>query len=105
MKKNCIYQFYQLEVTVRLFLTVETYTLIHDFTATRKRFYKKTGILRSEGKFEITLDQRKLKTPKGDLFTVESEPLALAVASEWDAQRDVIVQSKMHLVRFVVLFH
>lgn len=71
---------------------------MNTFLATRKRFYKNTGILRSEGKFEITLDQRKLKTPKGNLFTVESEPLALAVATEWDSQKNNIIQSKMHLV-------
>ncbi|XP_050310039.1 ATP synthase mitochondrial F1 complex assembly factor 2 [Anthonomus grandis grandis] len=65
--------------------------------ATRNRFYKTTGILKSDGKFEITLDQRKLKTPKGQLFYVESEPLALAVATEWNAQKKKIVQSKMHL--------
>ncbi|CAG9838093.1 unnamed protein product [Diabrotica balteata] len=62
-----------------------------------KRFYKNTGILRSDGKFEITLDQRKLKTPKGNIFAVESEALALAVATEWNSQKDKIVRSKMHL--------
>lgn len=49
--------------------------------------------------FEVALDQKKLKTPKGNLFQVESEPLALAVAAEWDAQKEKIVQSSMHLVR------
>lgn len=28
---------------------------------------------------------------------VESEPLALAVAAEWDAQKETIQQSSMHL--------
>lgn len=65
-----------------------------------KRFYKDTNILESGGKFEITLDQRKLKTPKGSIFTVESEALALAVATEWNSQKDKILQSKLHLVRF-----
>lgn len=65
--------------------------------ATRKRFYRKTGILYSDGKYEITLDQRKLKTPGGKHFSVQSEPLALAVATEWDAQKDKIQQSNMHL--------
>ncbi|XP_044267643.1 ATP synthase mitochondrial F1 complex assembly factor 2 [Tribolium madens] len=65
--------------------------------ATRKRFYRNTGILRSEGKYEITLDQRKLKTPQGNLFSVESEPLAIAVATEWNSQKENIIQSKMHL--------
>ncbi|KAB0798573.1 hypothetical protein PPYR_09566 [Photinus pyralis] len=71
--------------------------LIMRFYATRKRFYRKTGILFSDGKYEITLDQRKLKTPKGNLFSVSSEPLALAVAAEWDSQKDIIKQSNMHL--------
>ncbi|KAK6623667.1 hypothetical protein RUM43_009519 [Polyplax serrata] len=65
--------------------------------AASKRFYKNTGILHSEGRFEVTLDQRKLKTPKGNLFYVESEPLALAVAAEWDKQVTNIVPSTMHL--------
>jgi len=55
--------------------------------------------LRNDGKFEITLDQRKLKSPKGSPFIIESEPLALAVAAEWDAQKDKIQRSSMHLVR------
>ncbi|KAI4465400.1 atp synthase mitochondrial f1 complex assembly factor 2/atp12 protein mitochondrial precursor [Holotrichia oblita] len=62
-----------------------------------KRFYKNTGILESNGKYEITLDQRKLKTPKGNLFVVDSEPLALAIANEWNSQKEKIVQTSMHL--------
>jgi ATP synthase F1 complex assembly factor 2 len=69
------------------------------FISALKRFYRKTSILHSDGKFEITLDQRKLKTPKGSPFIVDSEPLALAVAAEWDAQKERIHQSSMHLVR------
>lgn len=74
--------------------------LIKNLLATPpKRFYKSTSILESGGKFEITLDQRKLKTPKGNIFAIDSEPLALAVATEWNSQKDRIIQSKMHLVR------
>jgi ATP synthase mitochondrial F1 complex assembly factor 2 len=43
------------------------------------------------------LDQRKLKTPKGSPFHVESEPLALAIANEWSSQKDVIERSRMML--------
>ncbi|KAK9873010.1 hypothetical protein WA026_020355 [Henosepilachna vigintioctopunctata] len=64
---------------------------------TVKRFYRKTNVLKSNGKYEISLDQRKLKTPKGNIFSVESEPLALAVAAEWDSQNDKIIRSKMHI--------
>lgn len=63
-----------------------------------KRFYKKTGVLGSDGKFEIFLDQKKLKTPKGSLFTVDSEPLALAISTEWNSQKETIDRSGMHLV-------
>lgn len=73
--------------------------------AVRKRFYKNTGILNSNGKYEIRLDHRKLKTPNGNLFTVDSEPLALAVATEWDSQKDKLNQSGMHLVKIQHNFH
>ncbi|KAL3282374.1 hypothetical protein HHI36_005560 [Cryptolaemus montrouzieri] len=65
--------------------------------ATVKRFYRETNVLKSDGKYEIVLDQRKLKTPKGNIFAIESEPLALAVATEWDSQKDKILRSKMHI--------
>lgn len=43
-----------------------------------------------QGGFEINLDHRKLRTPQGKLFTVPSEALAIAVATEWDSQQDTI---------------
>lgn len=54
-------------------------------------------MLYCDGKYEITLDQRKLKTPRGTLFTVESEPLALAIATEWNTQKDTVERSTMML--------
>ncbi|XP_026478915.1 ATP synthase mitochondrial F1 complex assembly factor 2-like [Ctenocephalides felis] len=65
--------------------------------ATRKRFYKKTNILYSDGKYEVTLDQRKLKSPSGKPFRVQVQPLALAVATEWEAQKKNIQQGTMYL--------
>lgn len=66
--------------------------------AAMKRFYRNTGILSSnENEYEITLDQRKLKTPLGKVFKVKSKPLALAVAHEWDSQKKTINRSLMHL--------
>ncbi|XP_071557124.1 ATP synthase mitochondrial F1 complex assembly factor 2 isoform X2 [Temnothorax nylanderi] len=65
--------------------------------ATVKRFYRRTNILSSGDKFEITLDQRKLKTPQSRVFEVNSKPLALAVAAEWDAQKETIDRGSMHL--------
>ncbi|KAG7208525.1 hypothetical protein KM043_014744 [Ampulex compressa] len=65
--------------------------------ATIKRFYRKTNIVSNGTKYEITLDQRKLKTPRGKVFEVESKPLALAIAAEWDAQEKIIDRGSMHL--------
>ncbi|XP_061455349.1 ATP synthase mitochondrial F1 complex assembly factor 2 [Rhineura floridana] len=65
--------------------------------AERKRFYQNVSISQGEGGFEISLDHRKLKTPQGKLFVVPSETLALAVATEWDSQRDTIKLYSMHL--------
>ncbi|XP_074112405.1 ATP synthase mitochondrial F1 complex assembly factor 2 homolog l(2)k14505 [Cotesia typhae] len=72
--------------------------------ATVKRFYRKTNILQSGEKYEITLDQRKLKTPKGRVFEVSSKPLALAVAHEWDSQEDIIHRSNMHMTALCSTF-
>jgi ATP synthase F1 complex assembly factor 2 len=48
--------------------------------------------------FEINLDQRKLKTPGGKLFTAPNEALAIAVANEWDTQKDTLKFYSMHMV-------
>lgn len=55
-------------------------------------------VLSTGGLFEINLDKRKLKTPGGKLFTVPNEALAIAVATEWDAQKDTLKFYTMHLV-------
>ncbi|BES88484.1 ATP synthase mitochondrial F1 complex assembly factor [Nesidiocoris tenuis] len=67
------------------------------YPAPPKRFYKKTGIIYSDGTYEVTLDHRKLKTPKGNVMKLDKEMLALAVAAEWDAQKGEIQQSTMHI--------
>ncbi|XP_032429253.1 ATP synthase mitochondrial F1 complex assembly factor 2 [Xiphophorus hellerii] len=67
-------------------------------SAERKRFYQDVSISQSEGGlYEVNLDRRKLKTPSGKLFTVPNEALAIAVATEWDAQKDSIKFYTMHL--------
>ncbi|KAJ6655952.1 hypothetical protein lerEdw1_004537 [Lerista edwardsae] len=63
----------------------------------RKKFYQNVNISQSEGGFEINLDHRKLKTPQAKVFMVPSKALALAVATEWDAQQDTIKFYSMHL--------
>lgn len=66
----------------------------------RKRFYKQVSIVESSQsptKYEILLDQRKLKSPLGNLVTIENEFLALALAQEWNQQLKKIDLSSMHL--------
>jgi len=54
-------------------------------------------VLTGDGGYEVVLDHRKLKTPKGAPFVVRSEPLAIAVATEFDNQKEHIERSRMHL--------
>ncbi|XP_022122209.2 ATP synthase mitochondrial F1 complex assembly factor 2 [Pieris rapae] len=65
--------------------------------ATAKRFYKRVDIVQNENKWEVTLDHRRLKTPNGQVFNVNTEGLARAIAAEWDAQHDGISPPSMHL--------
>jgi len=65
----------------------------------RKRFYKQVSIVESSQsptQYEILLDQRKLKTPLGNLVIIENEFLALALAQEWNQQLKNIDLSSMH---------
>ncbi|KAJ2953764.1 hypothetical protein O0L34_g1391 [Tuta absoluta] len=65
--------------------------------ATRKRFYRGTGIIQNDSKWEVTLDHRRLKTPNGQVFSVANEQLARAIAAEWDSQKESIAPPTMHL--------
>lgn len=92
---------------------IKTRNLRFIHTEPKKRFYKNVSIVQSNGKFEINLDQRKLKTPMGSPFQVihtihvliysnvflkiASEPLAQAVANEWMGQKSVINLNQMHI--------
>jgi len=62
-----------------------------------KRFYKSTSVAGSPSSYEVNLDERKLKTPQGNLLQIPSLPLALAVAEEWRAVTEEITPSFMHL--------
>ena len=57
------------------------------------------------GWFEINLDQRKLRTPGGNLFKVPHEALAMAVATEWNTQENVVKRHTMHLVITLAICH
>ncbi|XP_067118960.1 ATP synthase mitochondrial F1 complex assembly factor 2 isoform X2 [Centruroides vittatus] len=67
------------------------------YPALPKRFYKNVSITNANGSYEVNLDNRKLKTPKGNIFKVSNEALAILVATEWDSQQQHIMIPNMHV--------
>lgn len=67
----------------------------------RKRFYQNASVVSTSNggqpTFELTLDHKKLKTPLGNVLKINNELLANAVAEEWNAQKELIMLSQMHL--------
>ena len=63
-----------------------------------KKFYKHCSIKEQSGGFQLFLDKRILRTPAGTPVILPSEALALAVALEWESQRDYIKLFTMPLV-------
>lgn len=51
-----------------------------------------------EGGYQITVDNKKVKTPAGNPLVVPSKPLAMAVSVEWNSQVETIKPANMHLV-------
>ena len=46
-------------------------------TQPKKRFYKNVSVVQANGKFEINLDHRKLKTPMGSPLLVMTQFLSI----------------------------
>ncbi|XP_005092520.1 ATP synthase mitochondrial F1 complex assembly factor 2 [Aplysia californica] len=80
-----------------VFECVKSVRNLHNPRDNLKKFYRQATIATSDGWYEINLDKRKLRTPHGNIFRVPSEPLALAVATEWNSQDKVINRHNMHL--------
>lgn len=55
-----------------------------------RRFYKKVAVTGTTAPFEVTLDERSLRTPLKRALDLPSRRLAEAVASEWAAQAEKI---------------
>ncbi|XP_076459487.1 ATP synthase mitochondrial F1 complex assembly factor 2-like [Babylonia areolata] len=75
------------------------YGCIRPYTNIRevKKFYRNASIATADGWYEVNLDKRKLRTPAGNLFRVPNEAMALAVATEWNAQEKTVKRHNMHL--------
>jgi chaperone required for assembly of F1-ATPase len=66
-----------------------------------RKFYKTASAIERGGGFGVALDDRALKTPRGNAFTAPTLALADACAREWDAQEGEIKPHTMPLTRIV----
>lgn len=62
-----------------------------------KRFYKEVAVAPRDGGFALQLDGRAVKTPARRELLVPGEPLARAIAGEWEAQGETIDPRTMPL--------
>ncbi len=67
----------------------------------RKRVYTEVSVIASDGMFGVALDGRPLHTPGRALLATSKEPVAAAVAQEWDVQNDFIDPSTMPLTKLL----
>lgn len=65
----------------------------------QRRFWKSVSPVAVPAGFGIALDGRQVKTPAKQPFVVPSQPLAQAIAAEWEAQTDAIDPNTMPLTR------
>ncbi len=65
----------------------------------RKRFYRKAFFAGTAEGFAITLDDKPIHTPSGQVLVVPARDIAQVIAGEWDAQVDVIDPMTMPLTR------
>lgn len=64
-----------------------------------KRFYKTVSVAEDGGRFHVLLDGRPVKTPAQTQLSVQTLPLAQAIADEWEAQEGEIKPLAMPLTR------
>lgn len=66
-----------------------------------KRFYTAVEVVPAAGGFTVHLDGRGVKTPARRPLVVRAEPVAAAMAAEWEAQRERIDPATMPMTRLV----
>jgi chaperone required for assembly of F1-ATPase len=66
-----------------------------------KRFFKEAGVTERDGLFAVTLDGRVARTPGKTLLAVAAEPLAQAMAAEWQALKGEIDPRLLPITRIV----
>ena len=65
----------------------------------QKRFWKEARAEKVGEGWTVTLDGRRVKTPGKAALILPTEPMARAVAAEWDAQQDVVDPLSMPFTR------
>ena len=63
-----------------------------------RRFYQTVTVIKQAHDYQITLDERPVKTPNKALLGVPSRKLADAIAAEWHSQRDEIAPATMPMM-------
>ncbi len=66
-------------------------------TSAVRRFYKAAAV--AEDGAGVTLDERRLRTPRGAVFNAPTRALAEGMAAEWQAQGEHILPSTMPLTQ------
>ncbi len=66
-----------------------------------RRFYKRAAVEEEGGRFLLSLDGRRARTPGRNLLAAQSRALMLEAAAEWDRQPETIVPTDMPLTRLL----
>jgi len=64
-----------------------------------KRFYRDAKVAAAEGGYIVELDGKPLRTPAKHALVLPNEPLALAIAAEWQGQGETISATALPLTR------
>jgi chaperone required for assembly of F1-ATPase len=66
-----------------------------------RRFYKKAEVTEEGGRFALSLDGRRARTPGRNPLAAKSRALMLELAEEWERQRETIDPTDMPLTRLL----
>src|SRR5262249_25655928 len=66
-----------------------------------RRFYKTAEATEQDGRFALSLDGRRARTPGRNPVAANSRALMARVAAEWDRQRQTIDPADMQLTRLL----
>lgn len=64
-----------------------------------KRFYKEAGVAAVDGGYEVRLDGRSLRSPAKSPLILPTQPLADAIAAEWQEQGEQVQPDSMVLMQ------